>query len=62
MKTYLETEEVELLEKAATNLRDRLLVKLLFRLGSVSLKLWLSQWRILTFLQVPSLFSILRAV
>jgi len=33
MKTYLETEEVELLEKAATNLRDRLLVRLLFRLG-----------------------------
>ena len=33
MKTYLEMEEVELLEKAATNLRDRLLVKLLFRLG-----------------------------
>ena len=33
MKTYLETEEVERLEKAATNLRDRLLVKLLFRLG-----------------------------
>jgi len=33
MKTYLETEEVELLEKAATNLRDRLFVRLLFRLG-----------------------------
>jgi len=33
MKTYLETEEVELLQKAATNLRDRLLVRLLFRLG-----------------------------
>ena len=33
MKTYLETEEVELLEKAATNLHDRLLVRLLFRLG-----------------------------
>jgi len=33
MKTYLETQEVELLEKAATNLRDRLLIKLLFRLG-----------------------------
>ena len=33
MKTYLETEEVELLEKAATNLRDRLLVRLLSRLG-----------------------------
>jgi len=33
MKTYLEAEEVELLEKAASNLRDRLLVRLLFRLG-----------------------------
>ena len=33
MKTYLETQEVELLEKEATNLRDRLLVRLLFRLG-----------------------------
>lgn len=33
MKTYLEREEVELLEKAATNLRDRLLIRLLFRLG-----------------------------
>ena len=33
MKTYLETGEVELLEKAATNLRDRLLITLLFRLG-----------------------------
>ena len=33
MKTYLETEEVELLEKEATNLRDWLLVRLLFRLG-----------------------------
>ncbi len=33
MKTYLETEEVELLEKAASNLRDRLLVRLLFRLA-----------------------------
>ena len=33
MKAYLEMEEVELLEKAATNLRDRLLVRLLFRLG-----------------------------
>ena len=27
MKTYLETEEVELLEKAATNVRDRLLIR-----------------------------------
>lgn len=33
MKTYLEPEEVELLEKAATNLRDRLLIRLLFHLG-----------------------------
>jgi len=33
MKTYLEPEEIELLEKAATNLRDRLLIRLLFRLG-----------------------------
>ena len=33
MKTYLEPEEVELLEKAATNLRDRLLIRVPFRLG-----------------------------
>jgi len=33
MKTYLEPREVELLEKAATNVRDRLLMRLLFRLG-----------------------------
>ena len=33
MKTYLEMKEIELLEKAATNLRDRLLVRLLARLG-----------------------------
>jgi len=33
MKTYLETEEVELLEKAARNLRDRLLIRLLSHLG-----------------------------
>jgi integrase/recombinase XerD len=32
-RAYLEPEEVKLLEKAATNLRDRLLVRLLFRLG-----------------------------
>jgi integrase/recombinase XerD len=30
MKTYLETEEVELLEREATNVRDRLLIRLLF--------------------------------
>jgi integrase/recombinase XerD len=33
MKTYLEPEEVELLEDAATCLRDKLLIRLLFRLG-----------------------------
>jgi len=33
MRTYLEPEEVELLEKAATNLQNRLLIRLLFRLG-----------------------------
>jgi len=33
MKTYLEPEEVKLLEEQATNLRDRLLVRLLFHLG-----------------------------
>ena len=33
MKTYLEPRVVEILEKAATNLRDRLLIRLLFRLG-----------------------------
>lgn len=33
MKTYLETEELELLEKAAANLRDRLLIRLLSHLG-----------------------------
>lgn len=32
-KTYLEPEDVALVEKAATNLRDKLLVRLLFRLG-----------------------------
>lgn len=32
-KVYLEPDEVELLEKAATNLRDRPLIKLLARLG-----------------------------
>jgi hypothetical protein len=34
MKTYLEREELELLEQAATNLRDRLLIRLLSHLGS----------------------------
>ena len=33
MKAYLEPEEIALLEKAATCLRDRLLIRLLFRLG-----------------------------
>ena len=32
-KAYLEPHEVEYLEKAATNLRDRLLIRLLFRMG-----------------------------
>ena len=32
-KAYLEPEDVESLEKAVTNLRDRLLIRLLFRLG-----------------------------
>jgi len=33
MKAYLEPEEVALMEKVATNLRDRLLIRILFRLG-----------------------------
>ncbi len=33
MKAYLDTEEIELLENTATNLRDRLLIRLLFHLG-----------------------------
>lgn len=33
MKTYLEPDEIEMLERAATNLRDRLLIRVLFRLG-----------------------------
>lgn len=33
MKTYVEPEEVTLIEKAATNLRDKLLIRLLFHLG-----------------------------
>ena len=32
-KAYLEVDEVERLEEATTNLRDRLLIRLLFRLG-----------------------------
>ncbi len=33
MKTYLESNEVELMEKVAVCFRDRLLIRLLFRLG-----------------------------
>jgi len=33
MKAYLEPEEVAMMEKATTNLRDRLLIRLLFHLG-----------------------------
>ncbi len=33
MKTYLESEETKLLEISATNPRDRLLIRLLSRLG-----------------------------
>ncbi|MCK4723459.1 MAG: tyrosine-type recombinase/integrase, partial [Dehalococcoidia bacterium] len=33
MKAYLETGEIQKLEGAATNLRDRLLIRLLFHLG-----------------------------
>jgi integrase/recombinase XerD len=34
MKTYLEPEEIIMIEKAASNLRDKLLIRLLFYLGS----------------------------
>jgi integrase/recombinase XerD len=33
MKVYLEPNDVEVLEQAATNLRDRIMIRLLFRLG-----------------------------
>ncbi|MFO7773835.1 MAG: tyrosine-type recombinase/integrase [Dehalococcoidia bacterium] len=33
MKTYLEPSEISLLEKAATNLRDKVLIRVLFHLG-----------------------------
>jgi len=33
MKTYLEPREISLLEKAASNMRDRLLIRVLFHLG-----------------------------
>jgi integrase/recombinase XerD len=33
MKTYLEPKDITLLENATSNLRDKLLVRILFRLG-----------------------------
>ena len=33
MKTYLEPREVKMMEDSVTNLRDRLLIRLLFHLG-----------------------------
>ena len=33
VKTYLEPEEISMVERAATNLRDRLLIRVLFHLG-----------------------------
>ena len=33
MKAYIEPDEVALMEKAASNLRDKLLIRLLFHLG-----------------------------
>jgi integrase/recombinase XerD len=33
MKAYVEPEEVTLMEKVASNLRDKILIRLLFRLG-----------------------------
>jgi len=33
MKAYIEPEEVAMMEKAASNLRDKILIRLLFRLG-----------------------------
>ena len=33
MKAYLDPEEIKRLEEAATNMRDKLLIRLLFRLG-----------------------------
>ena len=33
MKSYLEPEEITLIEQAASNLRDRILIRLLFKLG-----------------------------
>lgn len=37
MKTYLEPNEVELMGKVAACFRDRLLIRLLFRLGIIIL-------------------------
>jgi integrase/recombinase XerD len=33
MKTYIEPDEVAMMEKVASNLRDKILIHLLFRLG-----------------------------
>jgi integrase/recombinase XerD len=33
MKTYIEPDEVTMIEKVASNLRDKILIRLLFRLG-----------------------------
>ena len=33
MKAYIEPEEITLMEQAASNLRDKILIHLLFRLG-----------------------------
>jgi len=33
MKAYLEPDDIKLMEDSASNLRDRLLIRLLFRLG-----------------------------
>ena len=43
MKAYIELHEVTMMEKVATNLRDRLLIRLLFHLGCrISEALWLT--------------------
>ena len=57
-KTYLEIEEVIKLEKAATNLRDRLLIRLLSHLGCrISEALGITVEDI-DLARAPSLFSI----
>jgi len=33
MKTYIEPDEITMMEKVASNLRDKILIRLLFRLG-----------------------------